>query len=331
MVDRISTECSPRSGRNLLTMVTPPDQRRAWFKSKVVDVGNGEVVEVVANESNRLDRMMRESCWDVMEESLVGTGIHDPKDALWSQVKEPTLGDMTYGEAQRGYSLGIGDDVPPYTFLYRWVLSSLTTSLTTADDLPILLPDVQAFPVTIIHKVLSSMWAHTPVVDQKDFLILTCSSGTAYLIEDGKMRQQLAIITRLMLPFPKKPSYDDDDGGNQGPKFYHLNVLQGYVTTDQSHEASSSSSSSAAADALGCGYFLTISDLLCVEGASIRKLTPQERGAQLQEMILPLIGPDSNRLGYIKTVHRRAGFQQVKIANTTTTTTTTTTDKGLDP
>lgn len=46
MSEDISSACSPHSGRSLATVLPAPEKRKPWFKARVYDAEEGQIVEV---------------------------------------------------------------------------------------------------------------------------------------------------------------------------------------------------------------------------------------------------------------------------------------------
>jgi len=274
MVTRIGIECST-SGRTLVSRLPPPDERQAWYQRKVLDADNRQQVFLDDEDrpSIQEQRLDRESSLEVMEEALAWSGI-DPHDALWVHVNEPTLGDLACGEESRGF-IGIGDDVPESTFLFRWVLCCLASALLPTGGQHFL-RNVTIFPFARVREVLSSRWK---TFEGGDLMVLTCSSGTSYFID------RLLRVTRVMLPIPF----------NHQRRFHHLSVFRARVDRNQY--------------SVGQGFELSFYDLLSLEGKAADDSPPDHRWEILEEITRAVV--DDPGLQFLKTVYRRQGFHSI--------------------
>lgn len=139
MIETISHECSPHSGRSLRTSLPAPEDRKkaVWFTSAQFDLPQGRLTEVQHKREN-LARAARMTLGEVMHDALAqgpgeGGGERDPQAALWTDLAEPSMGDLSYAEARRGVA-GLGDEVPPHTFAYRWVLGAALCVAAAPED-----------------------------------------------------------------------------------------------------------------------------------------------------------------------------------------------------
>lgn len=241
MVDRISHECSPHSGRTLRTFVQAPDERKqaVWFKSAQFDP-QGRKLTAVADKEENMANAARMSSEAVMRDALANgtaSSTADPTRALWTELAEPTLGDLSYAEAKRGME-GLGDDVPPRSFLYQWVVS-VTLSVVLGPEATSKVRGVASFNERVAEDMLGPTLRAAYVAPgsseqtARGVLVLSCKSGTVYLVEAASADKALpATVTRLMLPLPS------GEGGEGAPSYHHLTVLSGMLSTSRTGSSS---------------------------------------------------------------------------------------------